>query len=259
MTIRAVLFDLGNTLWHFPKMPPVEVIRGETVCRIADLLRAWGVDPGPFFFLGRDIRVAIEETTDAARWGDLVSPDYLALARQAAADMGLHLSDKQTAQLWRTWKLDGVFIGRELFPHAVETLRWLKERGYLIGSVTNRWFGGPPFRDELDHYGLSPYFDALSISCEVGYLKPHPLIFQHALKELGVAPEEAVMVGDSLRADVAGSKALNITAVWKRDHIEKDVENGLTTSEDDDTSPSAQPDFTIDDLWEITALPFFQP
>ena len=40
--ITAVFFDLGDTLWHFPSMPPVEVIRNETVRRIAELLKGWG-------------------------------------------------------------------------------------------------------------------------------------------------------------------------------------------------------------------------
>ena len=88
--IQAVLFDLGDTLWHFPQMPPIEVVRGETVHRISDLLRSWGVEPdGELFFLGRDIRVAIEKATDEAYWGDLVSPDYPALAQRVAAEKGL--------------------------------------------------------------------------------------------------------------------------------------------------------------------------
>ena len=81
--IQAVLFDLGDTLWHFPQMPPIEVIRGETVHRISDLLRSWGVEPdGELFFLGRDIRVAVEKETDAAYWGDLASPFSAATRRR---------------------------------------------------------------------------------------------------------------------------------------------------------------------------------
>ena len=87
---------MGDTLWHFPQMPPIEVIRGETVHRISDLLRTWGVEPaGELFFLGRDIRAAIEKATDEAYWGDLTSPDYPALAKQVAAAKGLTISDEQ--------------------------------------------------------------------------------------------------------------------------------------------------------------------
>jgi HAD superfamily hydrolase (TIGR01549 family) len=259
--IQAVLFDLGDTLWHFPQMPPVEVIRGETVHRVSDLLRTWGVEPeGQLFFLGRDIRAAIEKATDDAYWGDLTSPDYPALAKGVAAEKGLVITDAQAEVLWRTWNLGGVFLGRELYPGVAETLRWLKERGYRIGSVTNRALGGEPFREELRHHGVFDLFEVLSISCEVGYLKPHPRIFQHALDALGVAPADAVMVGDSLRADVAGAKSLGMTAVWKRNHTAArgDPERDMATSEDSAAAPPLMaPDFVVGDLRELTSLPLF--
>jgi len=260
--IKAVLFDLGDTLWHFPQMPPIEVIRGETVHRISDLLRAWGVEPeGELFFLGRDIRAAIEKATDEAYWGDLTSPDYPSLARSVAARKGLSITSDQAEDLWHTWNLGGVFLGRQLYPGVTETLRWLKERGYRIGSVTNRGLGGEPFREELRHHGVLDIFEVLSISCEVGYLKPHPRIFEHALDALGVDPADTVMVGDSLRADVAGAKALGMTAIWKRNHSSArgDPERDMATSEDSDASQSlTTPDFIVDNLSELMSLPVFQ-
>jgi HAD superfamily hydrolase (TIGR01549 family) len=259
--IQAVFFDLGDTLWHFPQMPPIEVVRGETVHRISDLLRSWGVEPaGDLFFLGRDIRAAIEKATTEAYWGDLASPDYPAIAKNVAAAKGLSISDEQARVLWDTWNLGGVFLGRQLYPGVAETLRWLNERGYRIGSVTNRGLGGELFREELRHHGVLDFFEVLSISCEVGYLKPHPLIFQHALDALGVAPSDTVMVGDSLRADVAGSKALGMTAIWRRNHAtsRRDPDHDMTTSEDNgSSSAAATPDFVIDNLLELTSLPLF--
>ena len=258
--IQAVLFDLGDTLWHFPQMPPVEVVRGETVHRISDLLRTWGVEPqGEFFYLGRDIRVAIEKATDEAYWGDLTSPDYPSLAKEVAAQEGLSISDEQAQELWNTWNLGGVFLGRELYPGVADALARLKERGYRVGSVTNRGLGGEPFREELLHHGVLDFFEVLSISCEVGYMKPHPRIFEHALETMGLRPEEAVMVGDSLRADVAGAKALGMTAVWKRNHPSKrrDPERDMATAEDGSALPAMEPDFVVDELWELTSLPLF--
>ena len=198
MTVRAVLFDLGDTLWHFPEMPPINLIRAETVRRISDLLRTWGIDPeGELFFLGRT-----------------------------------------------------------LFPDVIPTLGWLRERDYRIGSVTNRALGGEPFRQELCHYGLLDYFEVLSISCDVGYMKPHAAIFQHALEALAVAPAEAVMVGDSLRADVAGAQALGMTAVWKRDHSSDDEERPLTLP--DGQGPVVViPDYTIETLGDLPGLAIF--
>jgi putative hydrolase of the HAD superfamily len=47
-------------------------------------------------------------------------------------------------------------------------------------------------------------------------MKPHPAIYRQALEELGVAPSEAVMVGDDLRADIGGALAAGMRAVWVR-------------------------------------------
>jgi len=253
MTIRAVFFDLGDTLWHFPEMPPFNVIRGETVRRISDLLRSWGVEPeGELFFLGRDIRFAVERAVADAFKGDCVSPHPPTIARQVAAAKGLAISEEQAVELWHAWNLGGVFLGRTLFPDVIPTLQWLREHGYRIGSVTNRSQGDEPFREELRHHGLLDYFEVLSISCEVGYMKPHAAIFQHALEALDVAPEDAVMVGDSLRADVAGAQALGMTAVWKRNHASP-ADSGLDTED-----ASITPDYTIETMGDLLGLLIFR-
>ena len=121
------------------------------------------------------------------------------LCAEVAGSFGLRLTDEQARELWDAWNLGGQFFGRTLFPDALDTLRWLQERGFKLGSVTDRAFGGPRFMAELEEYGLGGFFGVVTISSDVGYLKPHPKIFQHALEALGVTAEETVMVGDSLR------------------------------------------------------------
>ena len=251
--IRAILFDLGDTLRHFPSMPPHIVVREETVRRINAVLRGWGIEPdGALFFLGRDIRLAVERETETAYRSDYVSPNYLDLCAEIAATFGLRLTDEQTVELWDAWNLGGQFFGRALFPDALDTLRWLQERGFKLGAVTDRAFGGPRFMAELEEYGLGGFFGVVTISSEVGYLKPHPKIFQHALDALGVKAEETVMVGDSLRSDVAGAKGLGMVAVWKRPPLDEPTEAG---SDKTDVTGEAAPDYSIDDLGELTQLP----
>lgn len=261
-TTRAVLLDLGETLWHFPTMPPFELIRGETVRRINALLLSWGIEPErDLFFLGRDIRFALEDADREAYYGDRVSPHCPTLAKQVAAEKGLHLTDEQAEELWLTWNLGGAFFGRALYEGTLDTLNWLRERGYRLGAVTNRHVGGEPFREEMRQLGVLDHFDVLSISCDVGYMKPHPRIFQHALDALAVSPQEAVMVGDSLRADVGGAQALSMLTVWRRNHPagkegHSSVQDGPagTTAE----SAHAQPDYVVESLWEVIQLPIFR-
>jgi putative hydrolase of the HAD superfamily len=56
----------------------------------------------------------------------------------------------------------------------------------------------------LEAMGVRRYFDAVILSVQVGWRKPHPGIFTAALDELGIEPDDAVFVGDSCRADYHG-------------------------------------------------------
>ena len=246
MPLRAVLFDLGDTLWHFPELPPVDTIRKETVQRISELLRSWDIEPeGERFFLGRDIRLALNEVEGAAYRGDLVSPNYTTLVQNVAASKGLDLSPEQSEQLWDTWNLGGAFLGRILFDDTIDMLETLRNQGYRLGCITNRSFGGPRFLEEVRELGILDFFEVMAISCDFGYMKPHPQIYEHALSTMKIAPDETAMVGDSLRADMEGAQALGITAIWRTRPNPREEIDGVV------------PDFTVDELREIPRLPCF--
>jgi putative hydrolase of the HAD superfamily len=281
MAIKAVLFDLGDTLWHFPAMPPAMEIRTLTMQRIGGLLGTWGVPlEGDLRFLGREIRLGVERADRVAYESDCASPDFNEVVRGVANGMGLDINYDQGAALWDAWNIGGITLGRTMFDGAYETLDWLRDHGYRLGCVTNRVFGGPRFVEELQELRLDTYFESTAVSCDMGYMKPHPKIFQYALDEMKVAADEAVMVGDSLRADVEASQALGMTAIWRRtrkhDRPHADEQVGEGPHGDADTSKpatraqtgralgdfaggeGATPDFTIHELWEITGLPIFQ-
>jgi HAD superfamily hydrolase (TIGR01509 family) len=246
MPVRAVLFDIGDTLCHFPALPPTEAIRNETVRRILALLRSWGIEPtDQHRFLGRDIRLTIERANQQAYEGDCISPHFPTLAGRVASTHGLDLSAEQAEELWETWNLGSEFLGRRVFEDAFEMLDELRDRGYRLAAVTNRSLGGATFLNEIDALGLGGYFEHWAISCDLGYMKPHPEIFRHALEALDVAPQETVMVGDSLRADVAGAQALGMVAVWRRRPNTREQIDGI------------RPDFVVDELREIPRLACF--
>jgi FMN phosphatase YigB (HAD superfamily) len=75
---------------------------------------------------------------------------------------------------------------------------------------------------------------------EVGYLKPHPAIFEHALGALAVAASETVMVGNSLAEDVGGAQRLGMATAWRR--CAPDAEGVM-------------PDFAFDELTELLGMP----
>ena len=123
-SITTAFFDLGDTLWHFPNMPPREFIRKETVRRIRELLASWDYHfEGERFYPGRDIRLAVEEETSRAFHGDCVDPNYPELCRRVAARHDLDLTAEQGQELWEAWNLGGAFLGRELFPDSIRERR----------------------------------------------------------------------------------------------------------------------------------------
>jgi HAD superfamily hydrolase (TIGR01662 family) len=253
--IKAIFFDLGDTLWHFPNMPPVEVVRGETVRRISGALAAWGYDMnGERGMIGRDIRLAVEEETSRAFHGDCVDPGYPEICRRVAARHAIELTPEQGAELWEAWNLGGAFLGRVLFPDTLPTLRVLRERGYRLAAVTNRGYSGPRFHEEMRDLGLTDVFEAAVISCEIGYMKPHPRIYQYALEGLGLEPDEVAMVGDNLRADVEGAKTLGMVAIWRRPLLDEPLE--ATEDEVEVTGPLA-PDYVIDNIGDLKGLSLF--
>lgn len=69
-------------------------------------------------------------------------------------------------------------------------------------------------RGKLQHCDLDRFVDALVVSGEEGVSKPDPEIFRRALARVGCPPAEAVMLGDSWAADIAGARAAGIRAVW---------------------------------------------
>ena len=253
--ITAVLFDLGDTLWHFPSMPPVTEIRNATVSRLSRLLERWGEEvTNERRYLGRDIRLAVEEETSKAFHGDCVDPGYPQLCRRVAAQHGLDLTPEQGEELWEEWNLGGKFLGRTLFPDVMDTLRWLKSRGFRLGSVTNRGYGGPRFHEEMEELGLAELFETVVLSCDVGYMKPHPRIYERALADMALDPAATAMVGDNVRADVEGARALGMTTVWRRPPLDEPVEASAGPPE---VEGGPRPDYTIETISAMRDLPLF--
>lgn len=104
------------------------------------------------------------------------------------------------------------------FPDVPSGLQTLLDKGIKIGIVTNA-FQPMWMRDiELEMYNLLDYFpdEAIRISAaDVGYLKPHPQIFHHALEKLGTSAENTLFVGDNPTADIAGAQGVGMRAVLR--------------------------------------------
>ncbi len=97
-----------------------------------------------------------------------------------------------------------------LFPGAITMLDALKPH-YALHVITNGFKDVQHFK--MKNSGLLPYFETVTDSSSVGKKKPDPQIFEHALKVGEVHPHEAVMIGDSLEADIEGALKVGMHAV----------------------------------------------
>jgi len=96
------------------------------------------------------------------------------------------------------------------YPEVPGVLARLRAGGARLAVVSN-W--DVSLHDVLERTGLRALVDAVVISAELGVAKPDPAIFRAALDRLGVGPDGALHVGDSLEDDVAGARAAGLEAV----------------------------------------------
>ena len=97
------------------------------------------------------------------------------------------------------------------FVSGLEDTLMALSNDYKLGLLSNSWLEAP--RQALRDNGYGRWFDVMICSFDIGVPKPDPRIFEFALDLLGVRAQEAVMVGDSLEADVKGALGAGMRAV----------------------------------------------
>jgi putative hydrolase of the HAD superfamily len=108
-------------------------------------------------------------------------------------------------EMTRAWEHAAHF---ELYPDVRDTFEELTEHGLKVGLLSNTARDLEVF---VEHHGLR--VDALLTSRVHGKTKPHESIFRQVLGLLGVAPTEAVMVGDSVEDDIEGAQRVGMRAL----------------------------------------------
>jgi REG-2-like HAD superfamily hydrolase len=97
-----------------------------------------------------------------------------------------------------------------VFPDAPPALEALRDRGLVVGALSNWVWQLPELLHALD---LVSHFDLIAASSRIGFEKPHPGIFRWALERAGAEPDEAIHVGDHLDADVEGARGVGIQPI----------------------------------------------
>lgn len=196
MDIRAVLFDLDFTL-----AKPGPDLGPEGYQRLG---RRFGLELDPARY---------KDAREKAVEGLQKHPDFrhdeeiwVAFTERIIRGMGGNTERAYEAavEMTRAWESAHNF---DLFDDAIPVLAELRRHGLKLGLVSNT---GRDVEEFLAHHSL--VVDAALSSRVHGRVKPHPTIFLAVLEQLGAAPAEAAMVGDSLEDDLEGARALGMRA-----------------------------------------------
>lgn len=207
--IRGILFDFGGTLMYGRRNWTHVTAKADEA--LTEHLRAEGLDIHPTTFpieFRRKIAAYFKQ-----REKDLLETTYTFVLRELLGEKGY---DDLPSELLRS-ALDTLFAVTQnnwhLEEDAIPTLKILKKNGYSLGIVSNA--GDDADVQQLARrFGITEYFDFILTSAACSYRKPHPLIFDFALSHWYFNPNEAVMIGDNLDADILGAKNAGLSAVW---------------------------------------------
>src|SRR4030095_2502990 len=114
------------------------------------------------------------------------------------------------AEIHEEWAACHHFLLYEDVPSA---LRALDERDIKIGLISNTHRCLESFQE---HFELEDLIDVAISSSQHGFMKPHPSIFEAALRLAGVSSSEAMMVGDSVTQDIEGARRVGMRGVLVR-------------------------------------------
>jgi putative hydrolase of the HAD superfamily len=131
------------------------------------------------------------------------------------------------------------------FIDVYRTLDQLKARGYRLGLISNARDAGNVER-LVDNAQLRPWLDPIVISANAGVRKPNPKIFKIVLDYWQLPPDQVVMVGDMLGADILGAHNAGLRGVWATMQTEREANTAH--------AHTIVPDATIASLSELLPL-----
>jgi len=212
---KAVFFDVDFTLIY-----PGPTFQAEGYRR-ACAAHGIAVDPARFDAATAASSVILDEVEEQIYTHDLFV-HYTASIIEHMGGRGEKVIEV-ARQIYDQWSVNHHF---ELYDDVAPVLTQLSQSGLIVGAISNSHRSLDAF---CEHFSLRGLISVAVSSAEHGYMKPHRSIFDAALAKAGVRPEEAVMVGDSIRHDIDGALAIGMRAVLLRrsGEVPADVPAGL--------------------------------
>jgi putative hydrolase of the HAD superfamily len=194
MAIEALFFDVGNTLLFPSREKMLQPLHARGVVPSEELLQAIERDTKQEFDSMMESHAAI----DHGFWQMF----YSHLMR----DLGIQ-DDEICADLVARTRTSANWC--EIRPGTRESLLRLRER-YRLAVISN---ADGKIVDVLTRCGIADCFETITDSGIVGKEKPHPAIFEAALRNLGVAAAQSLYTGDVYSVDYLGSTAVGMQCV----------------------------------------------
>lgn len=235
MTIRAVLFDLFDTLMIIRKGHD---FYAPSLMRMYSYLNKNSVNV-PFSVFQAAYNKARDELYAVAD-PKLEEPHFNVRTALALKMLGFNYDPSSLLIVSASSEFCAEFARFVYLDEDAKPLLHCLHNKYKLGIISNYALPECAYK-LLKDQGLYDLFDAIVVSGAVNKRKPSPDIFFDTLKGLDVSASEAVFVGDTLAADVEGSKAVGMKAVYIKRRDEKQDGN-------------FQPDFTIKRLAQLPPL-----
>ena len=198
--IKAIFFDAGGTL--FRPYPSV----GEIYARTAS---AYGITCDPKV-LEAEFYSAWQKRGGLSSLGSETSQEkerawWYSLVREVfESSGGVPNFDRFFEELHHSFEEKHLW---EIYPEVLDVLAQLRQMGLILGIVSNWDLRLPKL---LRNLGIDHHFDFLVSSSVCGATKPHPKIFEEALKHAKAKAHEAIHVGDSYEEDFVGAEKIGI-------------------------------------------------
>ncbi|MDO6517572.1 YjjG family noncanonical pyrimidine nucleotidase [Zobellia uliginosa] len=203
--VTDVFFDLDHTLWDFERNSALtfEKIFQENAIEVAlpDFLEVYIPANFAFWKLYREEKISKEDL----RYQRLKS---------VFDDLKYPVPDETINKLSDEY-IRYLSSFNHLFPNATEILDYLKPK-YKLHIITN---GFQEVQEKkLKNSNIYGYFNQIIDSEMAGVKKPDPFIFELALRRADARPENSLMIGDNLEADILGAQAVGYHALHFNAH-----------------------------------------
>jgi HAD superfamily hydrolase (TIGR01509 family) len=239
--LDVAMIDVGGTLW--PNSWPIRETDGHgRHQRVAAAMPA--LEPLAVAALVADL-IESSRFGDEARALSTETPATIAAAdvliATSLARQGLS-ADVQTISGIRRAMALPVADRMKPLPGAIELLSEIRALGLrtIIASNTY-WRDAESYWDDFRLLGMASYIDAIVTSVDAGHLKPHPAVFEMAMRVAGSAPERCVFIGNREENDIEPALALGMRTIL--------------VYPDDPKPASSRAHAVVPDLWECaTAL-----